>query len=47
MFTIQKARTLINRVLADDALHKLSCFIIDELHMVRKAWESPVGTGCQ
>ena len=37
--TIEKANTLINRMLEEDALHKLSCVVVDELHMVRfKTW---------
>ena len=33
--TIEKANLLLNRMLEEDALHKLSCVVVDELHMVR------------
>jgi len=35
--TIEKANTLVNRLLEDNMLGSLSCVVVDELHMVRCA----------
>ena len=38
--TIEKANTLINRLIEQQQLGAISCVVVDELHMVRPAAES-------
>ena len=38
--TFEKANTLINRLIDQQQLGRVACVVVDELHMVRSAWQS-------